>query len=695
VWAARSWIYRRVAERSLPAPIQWEVDMIVDVRRAREAVPRWQRIGFTCLLGVLLAALLDPGYVFWAMIGLVLTAIGWPLLRWRSRIPAVAASLAWAVYMIGWQHTIPLAGLTLFGRWYCSRTSAEWADYQRRARAQGWWHARWDELASDEDNREAAQDAPSSGAPTVPLPPVAVAAPAGEAASQWASGQRHDPARPVLLRDGDPFAVPVAAERRVRMADLVARWPAIAEAAGMADTTLRDVQVNPWGWEATWRLRPGQTWKHAAQAKLALESALGVRLDAVRVDKDPQDARQVRLRVVERDPLAAPILRPAPSMGSILRPLLAGVYEDAAPCRLPLHEQHVLIVAANGAGKTALLRTLVEEAIAAIDVEVWGIDLKRGAGLAPYAACLGQLATTPEQAGRLLEAAVAVLEARAEQRRGDHWPASRTHPVLWLVVDEHAELVRTCPAAVKLEESIVHRGRSLGVHLLCTALRATQDALGSDELRQQFRTRICLSLEDPADADLLFGRNAAKQGWDPELLDAPGKFFVRSRSHGLTRPRLARGFADDPAITRQVVARYARPANPDGTQPSRLEPEAIAAARTVPGALAPVSPPSPGPSPAGPTPTPDGTAAAGTAPPGPTATPTGSGTPDPIGALLVELHAAGPAGARIPELALRTGQPGPTVHAHLVALEAAGQVERAGNRRWRISQPRPGRGATG
>ena len=131
--------------------------MVVDVRRAREVVPRWQRIGFTVLLGVLLAALLDPGYVFWAMVGLVLTAIGWPLLRWRSRIPAVAASVAWAVFMIGWQHAVPLAGLTLFGRWYCSRTAAEWADCQRQARAQGWWSARstaWDERGQDEDEDE-------------------------------------------------------------------------------------------------------------------------------------------------------------------------------------------------------------------------------------------------------------------------------------------------------------------------------------------------------------------------------------------------------------------------------------------------------------------------------------------------------------------------------------------------------------
>jgi len=623
VWAVRGWVYRKAAERSLPAPIQWEVDMVVDVRRAREVVPRWQRIGFAVLLGVLLAALLDPGYVFWAMVGLVLTAIGWPLLRWRSRIPAVAASVAWAVYMIGWQHTVPLVGLTLFGRWYCSRTAAEWADYQQQAHAQGWWSARstaWDEQAQDEDEARdedggerwdgpwpQPQDEDGDGgwvvgigahggtaAPTVPLPPVVPTGPvaaAGRAGSRrWTPRQRQDLRGNVLVRDTDAFpAVPAGPEQRARVADLVARWPQIAVAAGMADTTLGDVRFTPWGWEATWRLRPGQTWKHAVQAKLALESALGVRPDAVRVDKDLQLARQVHLRVVERDPLATPVPRPAPSMGSILRPLLVGVYEDATSATLPLFEQHALIVAANGAGKTVLLRTLVEEALAAIDVEVWGIDLKRGAGLAPYTDCLGQLATTPEQALRLLQAAVAVLETRAEQRRGDHWPASRTHPVLWIVVDEHAELVRTCPAAVKLEESIANRGRSVGVSLIVTALRATQEALGSDELRQQLRTRICLSLEDPGDADLLFGRNAAKQGWDPELLDAPGKFFVRSRSRGLTKPRLARGFAEDPAITRAVAARYGRPVGPDGTRPSRLEVEAVAAAAAVLAGQAPSS----------------------------------------------------------------------------------------------------------
>ncbi|HYT25333.1 MAG TPA: hypothetical protein VEP73_02455 [Actinomycetota bacterium] len=38
----------------------------------------------------------------------------------------------------------------------------------------------------------------------------------------------------------------------------------------------------------------------------------------------------------------------------------------------------------------------------------------------------------------------------------------------------------------------------------------------------------------------LRGKERAK--WDPELLDAPGKFYLQARLQGLTGPRSARGF---------------------------------------------------------------------------------------------------------------------------------------------------------
>ena len=51
--------------------------------------------------------------------------------------------------------------------------------------------------------------------------------------------------------------------------------------------------------------------------------------------------------------------------------------------------------------------------VACGNVVIWGIDLKKGMELGPWAPCIDRLATTPEEARALLAEAVAILEARA------------------------------------------------------------------------------------------------------------------------------------------------------------------------------------------------------------------------------------------------------------------------------------------
>jgi hypothetical protein len=46
-------------------------------------------------------------------------------------------------------------------------------------------------------------------------------------------------------------------------------------------------------------------------------------------------------------------------------------------------------------------------------VELWGIDLKGGMELAPWAACFARLAFTPDQASQLFRDAVTKLNERA------------------------------------------------------------------------------------------------------------------------------------------------------------------------------------------------------------------------------------------------------------------------------------------
>jgi len=88
--------------------------------------------------------------------------------------------------------------------------------------------------------------------------------------------------------------------------------------------------------------------------------------------------------------------------------------------------------------------------------------LKGGRELRPWAPCLARLATTPDEATRLLADAVAVLDARAHAAGQDNtpvWEPTPDAPALVIVIDEYAELADTAPAAVAYAESVARRGR--------------------------------------------------------------------------------------------------------------------------------------------------------------------------------------------------------------------------------------------
>ena len=91
-----------------------------DLRWQRRMRPRWQRIGFISVLAVLFALLFDPSRVLFAGLGLAIAAILWPVLGWPGRIVSWTLAVAWTMALVGWEHTIPLAGLAGFARWFCA-----------------------------------------------------------------------------------------------------------------------------------------------------------------------------------------------------------------------------------------------------------------------------------------------------------------------------------------------------------------------------------------------------------------------------------------------------------------------------------------------------------------------------------------------------------------------------------------------
>ena len=201
------------------------------------------------------------------------------------------------------------------------------------------------------------------------------------------------------------------------------------------------------------------------------------------------------------------------------------------------------------------------------------------------------------------------------------------------------------------------------------------DLLGSESLRANLRVRFFLGVEDPGDVSLALGLGA-KKDWPPELLDAPGKFYLRARSQGLNSPRPARGYLATTTQVHRLAAHHAHTT-------ARLDPvSAQAAARhpAAPSRLGGDQPPPP---------------AGGDGDPGPAGS--GGWTPSEVGAgdpevarLLAVLATAGPAGLTVTELLVATGRQKTWVYDRLADLQQAALVERVGQGRYRLCRPPTG-----
>jgi S-DNA-T family DNA segregation ATPase FtsK/SpoIIIE len=389
------------------------------------------------------------------------------------------------------------------------------------------------------------------------------------AAAAVAFGPTRPPLPLLLLAAGLILAVPWWAHRRrrakVRVMRTVAAWPQLAERMGLPGSRVMSAVVDAWGWTARLALRPGQTAAEAIGRIPAIESALGARPGAVRVESDPARANHLVMRVLSTDPHARAIDWRPPGITTITEPIPLGLFEDATQVGVLLLRRHGLIGGVVGSGKSGVVNVILAALVACRDVVLWGIDLKGGMELAPWAPCLGWLATTAEQATELLADAVAELDARAQTlaaRGARVWEPTPERPALMIIIDEYAELADTAPEAISHAESIARRGRAPAVTLLAATQRPTQKAMGHGATRSQMDTRICLRVRERRDADLILGQGAHAAGWHPHTLDAPGKFLISDPEHGA--PRRARAYLVRDRDVAAAVARNAphRPALP-------------------------------------------------------------------------------------------------------------------------------------
>ena len=378
----------------------------------------------------------------------------------------------------------------------------------------------------------------------------------GWLAAAIASGPLAKPLPAVAVTATVILAVPWWFHRRrrakIRVEAIISGWPNVADHIGLPGAEIASVVVDAWGWTARVLLKKGTTPEQAIARIPAIESGMGFRPGSVRIFPDKSRADRFIMRVIEKDPHAAPVPWPGPSITSVTRPVEIGVSESGQPVRISLLRRNVLVGGIMGSGKSGVLNVIIAALAACGDVVLWGVDMKGGMELQPWAECFDRLAFTPEQANQLYRDAVTELNSRAARMTAEgkrHGNPPPENPALVIISDEHAELP---DESHDCADSIGRRGRALAVNLLAATQRPTQAAMGKNTaVRSQMDVRICLRVRERRDVDLILGQGAFNSGWHAHQLSKPGQFLISDPEH--TTPEPNRAYL----LTDERVARHA------------------------------------------------------------------------------------------------------------------------------------------
>jgi S-DNA-T family DNA segregation ATPase FtsK/SpoIIIE len=441
---------------------------------------------------------------------------------------------------------------------------------------------------------------------------------------------------------------------KARVEKTISAWPDVADNAGLPGSEILSVVVDVWGWTARVLLRKGATTEQVISKIPALESGLGLRPGSMRVLPDGKRADRFIMRVIEKDPHADPTLWPGRWITSVTKPMEIGLSEDGRPVRVLLLRRNVLIGGIMGSGKSGVLNIIIANLAGCRDVELWGIDMKGGMELQPWAACFTRLAFTPDQASQLFCDAVKRLNERAARMAAEGkrvWEPTPDDPALIIIADEYAELPDD---AQKSSDSVARRGRAVAVNLIAATQRPTQAAMGKNTaVRSQMDIRICLRVREPRDADLILGQGSVNSGWHAHKLTKPGEFLISSPEHAMPERNRAYLLTDTRRDHHAAHCASLRP---------RADAEAAGIPQTDP------EPPQ-------------------TAPKGP---PDGDGRPRPDTAMWDALVDAGPEGVSIAELEAASGMGRRWVYYRLQAHATAGRAVQVRRGYWRALRPTDG-----
>ncbi|MFI9028832.1 hypothetical protein [Streptomyces sp. NPDC053560] len=274
---------------------------------------------------------------------------------------------------------------------------------------------------------------------------------------------------------------------------------------------------------------------------------------------------------------------------SILTGIPWGLLAHGENVQVFLREACALVLGPPGSGKSTFLDVVLAGFARCTDVVTWVIDLKAGAcgrpWVRPWLEAQGYkapkagavrppedtrpgvdwLASTPKEALRMLQAALAVNAARQaeyqdllDERDTTLLPVSPGLPQIEIVVDEGAELLSAAnfrdPTMKQVQQAVkklMRTTRAMALRLVLTAVDGNVSAIGDTEVRKFSPVGVALTSGEGAgnNAGKLFGRVKI----DASQLNAKGAGVIGASGANGFAPTGFKGWKTAPSMAREVT----------------------------------------------------------------------------------------------------------------------------------------------
>ncbi|MCI3246336.1 hypothetical protein [Streptomyces spinosisporus] len=353
------------------------------------------------------------------------------------------------------------------------------------------------------------------------------------------------------------------------------------EKIGLARAKARASKVEPNKVTVPVELDRGkQTHDDAAKAAKGLASALGVPENAVRWEKDPEDAGRGQYVIVPEDMLKEPTPWPGPSCpgGSIAdAPVPVGIYEDGPVCAIWFNgdeetgrnAQHYQVMGMTGAGKSQGGRVALVDLMTRRDVVLWLLDPSKGAQtFGPILPGADWAALSMSECQAVINVLPNVITARANQL-GEHgydqWTAEAgarlNMPYLIVWFEEVAKLFRD---GVDLAP-IAQEARSAGISLVFSLQRSSHTSMDTD-VRANIGGAGVFGTNSATDSGFALSDDTMDAGARPEAWKNNKPGYSYWEAAGLDEARFAtptRTYLMDKQVAAETIARYRTVRAPD------------------------------------------------------------------------------------------------------------------------------------